>query len=258
MSNTSDVVAQSEPDCPTADFHDKRIALGWWFEKLRDLEVRTPETQPLPLDKSGEGMPEWDSELAAEIVENLGGEAFVRTDFKSASHSLSAGSHIPATTPEAVDETIAELLAQQVMMGMPVTGRVYLREWLPLNWNVYARESMHPEVRAFVRDGEVVCHHPRLEWEGSEAAAVPYSEKARDLIDRDWNDEIRPMAERVAREFDGDGWFSVDFVLTTGYEWYCTDMALDALYNRENRGGDGWSNISAHPGDCENDLEAGT
>lgn len=243
-----------EPDLPTADFHDARIQLGWWYEKLRDLDVRTPETQRLPLDKSSEGMPDWDSEYAAEVVENLGGKAFVRTDYKSAQLEVNEGSCIHAPTETAVDRTIAELLSQQAMMGMPVGEQLYLREWLDLNWNAYARESLHPEVRVFVRDGEVVCYHPRLDWERSEAAGVVYSDQAEDLIDTYWGDEIFPMAKRVAEEFESDGWFSVDFVLTTDHEWYCTDMALDALYDASERGG-GWSNISEHPGDCDWDLE---
>lgn len=236
---------------PTASFHDKRIALGNWYEKFRDINVPTPQTQPLPLDHSGEGVPEWDTELAAEIVENLGGEAFIRSDLKSASLALNEGSHIPNTNEEAIDETIAALLSQHLMMEIPLGEQLYLREWLPLNWNAYARETCHPEVRAFIRDGEVVCHHSRLEWRDAGDVPDSYVADAEDLIKRDWNDEIRPLAERVAEKFEGEGWYSVDFVYTTNYRWYCTDMALDALYQRDGE----WSGISAHPGDCEHDVE---
>jgi len=248
---SSDNHAEGTQRAPRADFHDERIAMGYWFPKLQQANVRVPVTEPLPLDFDEDGSPEWDTEVAAEIVENLGAEAFVRTEFKSAQMHLEEGSHIHSAEADEIDRTLMELVSQQAMMQMPLGEKLYLREWLDLDWNSYARNSLHPEVRAFIRDGEVVCHHPRLEWDDDEAAGVVYSEQAEDLIERDWNDEIRPMAERVAEEFDGDGWFSVDFVCTTDYEWYCTDMALDALYERDGevRG------ISEHPGNCEHDVE---
>lgn len=245
----SDQARNQKP--PVAGFHDERIQLGYWYDILADIDVPTPETQPLPIDKNEDGLPEWDSQFAAEVVENLGGEAFVRADYKSAQMYLAEGSHIHEPTAEAVDRTVSELLLQQAMMQMPIGDQVYLREWLDLDWNTYGRETQHPEVRAFIRDGEVVCHHPRLEWRDSEAAGVVYEEQAQDIIDRHWNDEVRPLAERVAEAFEGEGWFSVDFVFTTDYRWYCTDMAVDALHCRDEE----WQNISEHPGDCEHDLE---
>lgn len=252
MVNDSEAVLPD--DVPTADFHDERIQLSWWYPRLKE-HVQTPETFPLELDHSGEGMPEWDTTRARKLVGRLGREAFVRSDYKAA-QNIAAGSHIAADTESAIDETIAELLAQHTMMRMPVTDRVWIRELLDLNWNLYDRHAMHPEVRAFVRDGDVVCHHPRLEW--ADRADEEYVDLAESRIEQDWERKIQPMAEAAATELDGEGWFSVDFVCTTDYEWYCTDVAVDALYDASERGGsrEGWQNISAHPEDCEHDLEA--
>lgn len=238
-------------DIPTTDFHDKRIALCNWLPRVEDLGVPVPETHGLTLDHETDGLPGWDTEEAVAIVNDLNGEAFARTDFKSA-YDLHEGSYINAADPEAIDFTLSILISDQAMMQMPLGSQVYLREFLDLDWNHYARNTLHPEVRVFVRDGDVVCYHPRLEWEQDEAAGVVYSDQAENIIDDLWDDDIRPHAEAVAAEFEEDGiGYSVDFVITTDYDCYLTDMAVDALYERDGQ----YQNISAHPGDCAHDYE---
>ena len=66
---------------------------------------------------------------------------------------------------------------------------------------------------------------------------------------------VQELAHRVADVFDG--WWSVDFIMDRDMNWYVTDMALDALYDREAaERGEGYSGISEHPEDCPNDVEA--
>jgi len=248
---------------PKADFHDGRIDMAHWYPKLKDIDVPTPETRELPLDYQDDGPPEWDTERACGIVGNLGGEAFVRSGYKSAQMGLNEGSHIHEATPESVDSTLTELVSQQVMMQMPLGKSLWLREWLDLDFCAYSRENLVPEVRVFVRNGEIVCHHPRLEGfkdhDDHRDTAESYIEQGWEPIepaeyeDRETPTGVKEYAERVATAFDGC--WSVDFVMDRSGDWYCTDMALDALYNREDRGGEGWSNISEHPGDCPHDLE---
>jgi len=231
--------------------------MAYWFPKLRDLDVPVPESQPLPLERQEDAMPEWDSELACEIVENLGGEAFVRSGYKSAQMELDKGSHIKSHEQKQVTRTIKELLVQHTMMHMPIGESLWLREYLDLDWNHYARENQCPEVRVFIRDGEIACYHPRLEgFDGYENNR----ETAENFIESAWPAElddglyrthegIQTYAQRVADEFDG--WWSVDFVMDTNGDLWCTDMALDELYERD---GD-LRGISAHPGECEHDIE---
>lgn len=243
-------------DLPTADFHDERIDMAYWLPKLREINVPIPESQPLNIEPREDKPPEWDTELACEIVENLGGEAFVRSGYKSAQMHLEEGSHIYDHSPEQVDSTIKELLSQHMMMQMPVGESLWLREHLDLNFCEYAMDNLNPEIRVFIRDGEVTCWHPRLEGFGNHADhrehAEQYCEGAWPKADDEgWRNFIgvETYAERVAAAFDG--WWSVDFVMDRNNDWYCTDMALDALYER---GGE-LSGISAHPGDCEHDIE---
>lgn len=243
-------------DAPKASFFDKRLQMQNWFPKLRELDVPTPESQPIPVEKEEGEPPGWDTDLAIEVVENLGGEAFARSDYKSAAMDLGNGSHVQEPTAEKVDRTLTELVSQHAMMSMPVGENLWLREWLDLNWCVYARDTLHPECRAFIEDGEVLCYHPRLEGFRN---YEHHRETAEEFIESAWAEEIEHgyrdheglevYAQRVADAFDGS--WSVDFVLDTNGDWYCTDMALRALTDRSGS----WAGMSEHPGDCEHDLE---
>lgn len=238
---------------PTAEFTDPRIDLAHWHPIVDDLDVPTPETIAVELTTGEEGRPEIPIEKAVGAVEELGGEAFVRSGFTSAKMALNEGSILYTSDPNRVEMAATELLSQHVMMGMPTGGHLYFRELLNLTWNNYIQEPAHPEVRFFVRDGEVLCHHLRVDIDNQE-----HEQTARSFMDPDSRDyssvteEVHQYAEAVAEAFaDHDCGFSVDFVLTTRYEWYLTDMAVDALYQRDGE----WRNISEHPGDCEHDLE---
>lgn len=229
--------------------------MAHWFPKLRDLDVPTPETKPLPLKRREDKPPTWDTRDAIELVESFGGEAFVRSGYTSADYPHENGSRINNSTEKEVEMTLLELASQHSMMEMPFGEKFWMREWLDLNYCEYARENLVPEIRAFVRDGSVVCYHPRLE--GFDSVCDKHRSVAEDYIEHGWNngaeseDSVSEYAQRVADEFS-DGWWSVDFVLERGsWEWYCTDMALDAVYERDGeiRG------VSGHPEDCEHDVE---
>lgn len=243
-------------EIPKADFHDRRIDMAHWYPKLRDIDVPTPKTQPLALERTEGESPTWDTKSACEIVEKLGGSAFARSGYKSAQMSLYEGSHIRDNSEKTINQTLRELVSQHAMMQMPLGESLWLRELLDVNWSNYARENLCPEVRAFIRDGEVVCHHPRLEGFSDHPDE---EEAAEQIIEQAWPREIEygqrdhealvVYAERVAEEFDG--WWSVDFVMDTSGKWWCTDMAIDALYERDGnvRG------MSQHPDDCNHNIE---
>lgn len=240
-------------EIPTADFHNKETALGNWFELVEPLDVPTPETHKLELNHDVEGPPEWNTQEAISLVEQLGGEAFVRSDFKSASHNLTEGSYIHEASEEATERTLTSLLSQHVMMQMPLGKNIYLREWLDLDWHGYARDTCHPEVRFFIRNGEVTCYHLRSDFRNQEHL----KDKARAFFDKTNSDyptlteTVHEYAQTVAEAVSDEAWYSVDFVLTRDYDWYLTDMALNAVYERDGE----YQNISAHPGDCKHDLE---
>lgn len=259
----TDTKPNESKDVPVESFHDHRLDMAYWYPRVRGLDVPTPESKPLPIERQENGPPKWDEGRGVEIVEQFGGEAFVRSGYKSAQHQLEEGSHIRAPTIEEFDRTLLELASQHVMMQMPMGESFWIREWLDLNFCHYSRHNLVPEVRAFVRDGEVVCHHPRLEGFDDHD---DHRKLVEEFIENAWPTELgdgyyrdheglEVYAQRVANTFDGDGWWSVDFVMDTNGNWWLTDMALDALYDLETRGAEGYMGISDHPGECENDVE---
>lgn len=237
-------------DLPTADFHDERNALGHWHSRLADLDVPTPRTEFVPYEE-GDGLPEYSMDDVRSVVDSLGGRAHIRGHFASSRLMSEHGSHLTSDmTNQQIQVEILELLTQQRQMRMPDGKQIVIREWINLNWCNYAFETLHPECRVFVEDGEVLCHHPRLEGFEPASCGDEYRESAVQTIDRYWGDVLKPYAEEIAAEFEGS--WSVDFVCTPQMDWYCTDMALRALYERDGE----LHGMSEHPGDCEHDLEA--
>lgn len=244
----------SQPeDIPTTEFTDERIAMEHWFPMVKDSDIPTPETHAIPLEPDEDNNPTWDTDRVIEIVESLGGEAFVRTDFKSS--RLRRGQHIQAPTEREVDITLSELLSSMVMMQLPIGGGIYIREWLDLEWDHYTRGSCHPEARFFIRNGEPVCWHLRTEFPDDAQHSPEEAKKFIDPNQKDYpniTEELHTYADKAAKVFPDDCYYSVDFVLTTDYDWYLTDAAVDALYKHDEKG---WINISDHPDHCEHNLE---
>jgi len=245
---------QGPTNVPTADRIQQEFALPYWSSLIEHIDVPTPETLELPLDTDVEGIPEFDVEQAAAMVKELGGEAFLRGPLKSASHPFEAGSHIQSPSHETITITVKELVSQHVMMQLPHGDTLYMREWLDLDWVEEGYQTFHPEVRFFVRDGEVVCNHLRTEIDEEHAFADRARAYFAESTPRHTNltAEVHSYAERVAEGLSDEGWWSVDFVLTTNEDWYLTDMALDEVTHRGNE----WQGLSFHPEDCEHHIEA--
>lgn len=250
-------------DAPRVSFTDDRIDLAHWYPIVSELDVPTPETHKIELYKGENGAPDFDMDQAVEAVEKLGGEAFIRSGYKSAAMNHH-GSLINSTHEDEVEHTVNELLSQHLMMGLPTGGNVWFRELLDIDFCAYSRSNLVPEVRVFIRDGEIVCYHPRLEGFDDhpehKEKAVGYIESAweREYAehhpDRVKKESVKTYAERVAETIDG--WWSVDFVMDRSGDFWLTDMALDGVYDASERGGkkEGLHTVSEHPEDCENEL----
>lgn len=225
-------------------FFDERIRLDHWQPRLQELDIPTLETHIFELEPQDEGMPEWDTGGIQETIEALGGEAHVRSMYKSAIHMPKEGGYLAAPSEEHIDHTIAELLSQHVMGQLKTGGAIAVREWLDLNFCHYARDPLHPEVRTFIEDGEVKYIFPRLNKRDfvNAAGGEGLWETALDYIDSD-ADQIKRWAYEAAQEFD-EAPFSLDFVMDTHGDWYATDMAVDALYFSPSK--ERWHNLSEH------------
>lgn len=249
-------------ELPTADFHTDKNDMSYWFPRLKEADVPIPETYEIEIEDIDRENEEfiYDLDKAERIVSGWGGDAFLRSGYKSAQVSPEGGI---IRTVHDIDSAIEELFFQHMMMSMPTGGSVWFRELLDLEHCHYCQGNLVPECRVFIRDGEVVCHHPRLETD-FDRAPDHHRETAEQWIEAAWdpdpppeyadweNEDLKEYAQRVADVFEGN--WSVDFVQDINGDWWCTDMAVDALYDlSEHHGEEGWETISDHPGDCEND-----
>jgi len=247
-------MAETELPLPTAARTDERLAMSHWWERAKKLDVPQPETHLInvELPENG-GMPEYDVSKAAHTITKLGGEAFIKGGFRAANYTQ--GNYIKTANKEAIKETITEFFDSMIMQQTPIGEGIYFREYLPLTWDNHTREDYHPEVRFFLRDGEVVCFHLRTDLPDDPKHSNEEISKYFDPNHSDHprtTEKVHEYAEQVAQEFN-DGWWSADFVLTTNYNWYLTDMAVDALQYINKR--ESWRNLSGHPGHCKHNLE---
>jgi hypothetical protein len=239
---------------PIADFYDSRIKLSNWSKFTTDVGVPTPTTVSIPIDTDEQGKPTWDDTEALSAAQTISGDVFLRSDYKSGLNTDTNETVIQSTEYEDISEAINALVVDHLMMQMPLGDFIHFREHLDLDWITYSQATCHPEARFFVEDNNILCVHSRSEFPSSEESFAERAERFFTPQSSDYQsltDEVHTYAKRVARALPPGERYSVDFVLTTNYNWKLTDMAVDALYQRDGT----WRNISHHPGDCQHDLE---
>lgn len=264
------------------EFFDERNQLSHWFPRLNSVDIPTIETEILELEDSGgeELLDEQDIELMNILMtENPGvalaffgrpdfdtmqefveetdsGQAFLRGDYKSATN-LGSGSHIENPSKKTLAGTVMHQLQDRIMSSMPLFSPIAIRERLDLDFYPDGRPTLHPEVRFFIGDGEVLYHFPRVSKEtfASATDGVAHYQRVINAIN-DNVDQLYEWAHQAAQEFDDSSW-SLDFVMDTDGNWIATDMAVNGLYYSEDK--ERWHNLSEHqegsPYNLEEQLE---
>lgn len=240
------------------DFHDPRLSMNFWWPRVEKLDIPSPTTTLVDLDEImvGDGMQVDLDPLVSALEELDADEYFIRGDRKSA-RVLSEGAFLNATNEEAVRFTFTNLLDSLLMGSLPASS-VAVRERINLDgWVESYGKPVAPEVRVFVDEGEVCCHHLRVTEEdiGRGEDADTILREMNELMEEEYEEKIHPYATRVAEEFSDSSW-SVDFLRSEDGTWYQTDMALYGLYyydmeDRESK----WASLSAHESGCEYNLE---
>lgn len=245
-------------------------SLLYWYPKVKDL-VKTPKTEIVSLKRksTGEGgIPViWDEKEVERAIEKVGGyPIFIRTDQASNKHSMARASWV--RNEEELNQHISEVIFFNEtcsLLGLPYTCLV-IREWLDLEYKITAFEEtkIAKELRFFIRDGKVLCHH--YYWP-KEAIEQSYRHNQRaenvDLLENDeevsfeklmenkekaltlpkdieskWlktKEEtleevelVKPKVRKIAKKFNnlkGSSFWSVDFAKTEAGDWYLIDMA---------------------------------
>lgn len=251
-------------------------SMVYWFPVLRDAvqdidEISIPETLFVDItpingfevarereDISDAEMEaimqcpaEWDVPQIKRAVEHIGCPAFLRTDTDSDKHNIESAGLVESSSHDHVDETMNALIRGVAgnggMMGAPRFNFLAVREWININSSFTAFDGtpIGPEVRVFVRDGSVQCHHfywPFYEDRMVDAVDGEYEEdkqKQVEEIEAFIEDEMDRLLHDAAAEIAShfSGYWSVDFAYTENGDWHAIDMA---------RGDDSW-----HPEMCE-------
>lgn len=213
-----------------------------WWPRLEPLDVKTPETVAVEIEEheiedasEAEGgftvsLPE--PEDAIDAIHEVGGPpAFFRTDHASAKHEMAEASHVPSDDPKVVSEHAWNVIGRNEiagMMGLPYET-FYVREWLDLchQYEAFLGTPIAAEIRGFLLDGDV--YDVGFYWSEDaihSAEADDWREVHEQTRERAMEDQslVEDLLYVVAQEFDA-GYWSCDFALTDGGDWYCIDMA---------------------------------
>jgi hypothetical protein len=227
----------------------KLSSMDHWFPLTKNLPIPQPRTEAVLT----QGTDKWHKFLENPNILNdrlgklincakkLGYPLFIRTDQSSAKHS-----YVDTCKVESMDKlgpNLYRLIEENIMCDQNIQT-LYFRSFIELDsvFTAFNKMPIAPERRYFVKDGEVLCHHPY--W--PEAAI-------KDPDHENWESLLRSINFQEACEvillkryatiisMAVPGCWSVDFAKAKNGVWYFIDMA-DAR-------------LSWHPEDCKNYKE---
>jgi len=224
----------------------KLSSMDYWFPKTKDLPIPQPRTEVALKEGTVSWMEFLDTpkifdgqvEHLRSKAKELGYPLFVRTDQSSAKHS-----YINTCKVESEDRLMRNiycLIEENIMCDLNIQT-LYFRDFIELDsvFTAFNKIPIAPERRYFVKDGEILCHHPY--WP---------EDAIKDPDHEDWESRLRGinfeetceviLLKRYATiiSMAVPGCWSVDFAKAKNGVWYFIDMA-DAR-------------LSWHPKDCKN------
>ena len=224
----------------------ERNSLLYWYPKLKDLGIPTPKTEIVELkNQHSELIPICDGDMSPlepnwkEILQKarkIGFPLFMRTDEFSGKHNWKKTCYVEKE--ENLKQNIYHLIEDSFcadVVGLPIRA-IVLREFIPMKTlftAFYGDMPVNPEIRFFIKDGEVLCWH----WYWIEDAIEKGTPK--DKLPFDWRYRLEDAKKKyltgndllwltndvrkIAKKFDG--YWSVDFCMSKDNRWILIDMA---------------------------------
>ncbi len=162
---------------------------------------------------------------------------FLRTESSSDKHSWKETCYVNVEPQESCNDVLKShvygLVEHSLMADIPCDFFA-IRRLIPTEPICTAFRGDMPiakECRVFVKNGQVVCHHPY--WPDEAFKNVSGKSVTRKQIDELQNfsdnevDEITGIATLISRHIPG--WWSVDFLKDKDGNWWCIDMAIGQL-----------------------------
>ncbi|MEW6048649.1 MAG: ATP-grasp domain-containing protein [Bacillota bacterium] len=210
-------------------------SLLFWWPRVRDVAVPKPKTvavwagwHTLAGLLDGKPLPEEVRVLVEAAAAHLGYPLFLRTDLASCKHEWSRTCYVQS--PENLWRNLYRVVDGNGVYDLACEA-IVLRQYIPLQHAFHAFWGMPVarERRYFVRDGEVVCHHPYWPEESIRFFRIEEPPEWRDAL-RALNEEppdevelLSGYARELARVLPG-AW-SLDFALGEDGRWYFIDAA---------------------------------
>lgn len=213
-------------------------SLRYWFPLIQNLGIPVPKTIIVPVEPMGllkqELSPGFITALKS-MAKSIGYPVFMKTDLCAGKHDWKNTCFVP--NEEALLKNLyplAEFNEMADICGLPYTS-IVLREFLNLETAFEAFPGKMPinkERRYFIKDGEVICHHPYWPEEAFERDGYSFTK------DPDWREKLAKLnyedddeviiltcfAKEVGKVLPG--FWSVDFAKTKDGVWYLIDMAV--------------------------------
>lgn len=207
----------------------------YWYPKIKGLKIPQPKTEIFEIGeeladyhfmetKLKERMPE-----IKEVAQKIGYPLFLRTDQASHKHNWKKAAFVESE--EELESHIRDTLEFNYladMMGLHPVALVF-RQYIPMNnlfTAFYGDMPVNPEIRFFIKDGEVVCWH----WYWIEDAIEnPSLKNWKELLQeekKNLSDSWKSSVWQVADIFKNEGYWSVDFCKAKDGRWILIDMAL--------------------------------
>ena len=215
-----------------------KSSMLYWFPKVKDLPIPQPKTE-FVLSKDdwwqyldGKRLPDQDIATLKEAIKALGYPVFMRTDLASGKHQYLNTSYVDSE--DKVLQNLFGLIEQNALRDIWF-DTIVVREFIYLSYRFRAFGGLPIgcERRYFIRDGEVICHHPY--WVKEAIKFYQQSKNWENLPWQMWLKELNTESEIEVRiltniaEMVGSvlpGSWSVDFAKDRDGKWWLIDMAL--------------------------------
>lgn len=116
----------------------------------------------------------------------------------------------------------------RMLMGAPAYNAYVIREFIEIDYlfkaEKYGNLPIGPEVRFFINNNRIVCHHFYWQENSFNASGKWDMELSalKDIVEQDYK-IIADIVVKVAEKMDG--FYSVDFAKAKNGNWYLLDMA---------------------------------
>ena len=211
-----------------------KTSMNYWFPRIKCLNIPRPRTE-IPVTKSihewwslldGEDpLSEDEKQMIRDAAIKVGGyPVFMRSDLCSGKHSFERTCFVK--DEDSLIRQIWAIVDENACCDCAMES-IVIRQYIVPAWAFKAFRGLPiaPERRYFVRDGEVICHHPYWIKDAIRNPDQDNWGEAIDVMNHEGKEvpELTRYAEQIAQELGGD--WSIDFMLSMGGVWYMIDMA---------------------------------